>query len=368
MFTLVLVVVRHLVVRHPSLRERLIARRQARASSEWPGLRLHLPNRREWLLAALFFGAATAFTLREQLVMPTGVADLGDPLFSMWRLSTIAHQLVSDPWHLFDGNIYFPAANTLAYSDAILLPGLIAAPFLWAGVPVAIVYSGLYVASFFLAGLAMFLLVRALTKQFTPALLAGLLFAFYPYRFSGYSHIEKQGTLFMPIAFLLLLRVLQTGRARDGVLLGLCIALQTLWSIYLGAFLAIAIAAVVIVRWAAGHFLWRERARGLVVAALVAAAIVGPYTVPYWRARQVVGERSRFEAFVYSARPADLLTASAHSRLYGALLPSGENGERHLFPGATAAVLTGVALVPPFSPLAGAALTGLLVSVDGAFG
>jgi hypothetical protein len=367
MFTLALVVIRHLVVRHPSLRERLIARRQARSSAGWPGLRLYLPTRREWLLAALLVGAATAFTLREQIRMPTGVPDLGDPLFSMWRLSTIARQLANDPWHLFDGNIFYPAATTLAYSDAILLPGLIAAPFLWAGVPVAVMYVALCVGSFFLAGLAMFLLVRALTRQFTPALLSAVLFAFYPYRFSGYSHLEKLGTFFMPIALLLLLRLLQAGGLRTGLLLGFCIGLQALWSLYLATFLALALAAVAITRWAGGHFLWRERARGLVAAVLVAGAIVGPYTLPYWRAREAVGERNRFEALFYSARPADLLTVAPSNRLYGPVLGSAD-GERHLFPGATAALMTGVALIPPFSPLAGAALAGLVVSVDGALG
>ena len=199
-YTVVLIAIRHLVVPHPSLRERLTARRRARSSATWPGERLWLPTRREWLGALVLLSVATAWILRDQILAPGGVPDLGDPLFSMWRLSTVAHQLAHDPWRLFDGNMFYPAANTLAYSDALLLPGLLAAPFLWAGVPVALVYNALVVLSFPAAGLAMFFAVRTLTGQFTPAILAALLFAFYPYRFSGYSHLEKLGTFFMPIA------------------------------------------------------------------------------------------------------------------------------------------------------------------------
>jgi hypothetical protein len=367
LYPAILVVVRHLVVRHPSLRERLTARRRARSSAAWPGERLWLPPRREWVNAAALLVVATAWVLRQQFQLFNGAPDLGDPLFSMWRLSTVAYQLTHDPWRLFDGTMFYPAQNTLAYSDAILLPGLLAAPFLWAGLPVALVYSGLLVMSFVAAGLAMFLAVRTLTGQFTPALFAALLFAFYPYRFSGYSHIEKLGTFFMPIAFLLLWRVLQHGRRSEALALGLTMAAQALWSLYLGAFLAIALTGVALARWAAGHFLLRERAKSLLIAAGAAALIVAPYTLPYWVAREVVGERDRFQLQVYSANRADFLSVTSKNRLYSRWLPEG-NGEKHLFPGAAGIALGVVALTPPISPLAGAAGIGLLLSVDGAMG
>ena len=367
LYTVILVAVRHLVVRHPSLRERLTARRRARSSADWPGERLWLPPRREWIAATALLIVAIAWILRQQFALFNGVPDLGDPLFSMWRLSTVAYQLTHDPWRLFDGTMFYPAQNTLAYSDAILLPGLMAAPFLWAGIPVALVYGGLLVMSFLAAGLAMFMAVRTLTGRFAPALFAALLFAFYPYRFSGYSHIEKLGTFFMPIAFLLLWRVLQHGRRAEALALGLTMAAQTLWSLYLGAFLAIALAGVTVGRWAAGHFLWRERTKSLLLAAGAAAIIVGPYTLPYWAAREAVGERDRFQMQVYSAQRADFLSVTSKNRLYSRWLPEG-NGERHLFPGASAVVLGAIALAPPVSPLAAAAGVGLLLSVDGAMG
>ena len=53
-----------------------------------------------------------------------------DPQFSIWRLAWIAHALRSDPWHLFDANIFYPAKGTLAFSDAMLLEGVLAAPLL----------------------------------------------------------------------------------------------------------------------------------------------------------------------------------------------------------------------------------------------
>jgi hypothetical protein len=368
MYTAALVILRHLIVPHPSLRERLSARRRARSAAAWPGERVWLPPRREWLWAGTLFVVATAWALREQLRNITGVADLGDPLFSMWRLATIADRLAHDPLNLFNGSMFYPTPNTLALSDAILLPGLLAAPFLWLGVPVAVVYGAMYIGTFLAAGLAMFLLVRAMTRQFMPALLAGVLFAFYPYRFSSYSHLEKLGTFFMPIAFLLLWRVLQVGRRSEGLALGATLAAQALWSLYLAAFLSVSLAAVTVARWAAGHFTWRERGKSLIAAVAVFGLIGGIYTVPYWRARATVGERARFEVLAYSSSRSDLLTITPRNQLWSPVLTEGENGERHLFPGATAIVLSAAALVPPVSPLAASVAIGLAVSVDGALG
>jgi len=39
----------------------------------------------------------------------------------MWRIGWVQHQLVTDPRHLFDANIFYPLRATLTYSDAMIL-------------------------------------------------------------------------------------------------------------------------------------------------------------------------------------------------------------------------------------------------------
>jgi hypothetical protein len=359
---------RHLAVRHPSLRERLIARRLARPGSAAHRLRRDRLRPREWLAAAALMVGATLVLLWPQVVQVGGVPDHGDPLFSMWRLAWVAHQIAAHPAHLFDANIFYPAPDTLAYSDATLLPGLLAAPLLWLGAPLAAVHGILFLASFVLAGLAMFLLVRALTGRFLPAALAGVLFAFYPYRFSTYSHLEMQGVFLMPLTLLFLLRTLESGRLRDGLALGTGLVLQTLWSLYLGAYLAVGLAVITVARWLGGHFDWRARVRALGVAAVVTLALIGPYSWPYWVARHTVGERPRGEVEGYSAAPVDFLSVNENNALYGPYLHRDVTAERQLFPGATALVLAVVALAPPATPMAAAAGLGLLAASDAALG
>src|SRR5262245_4733979 len=47
--------------------------------------------------------------------------DNGDMVLHEWILAWVAHQIVTDPLHLFDANIFFPERHTLAYSDHLIV-------------------------------------------------------------------------------------------------------------------------------------------------------------------------------------------------------------------------------------------------------
>ncbi len=149
------------------------------------------------------------------------VPDLGDPLFSIWRIGWVFRQLGGDPRPLFDGNIFHPERFTLAFSDAMLLPSLTTAPLLWAGVHPVVAYNLVFVSSFLLSGLAAYLVVRRLTGSAPAAFVSALLFGFYPYRFEHYSHFELQMTYWMPLALLALHRFTESRRLSDAALAGL---------------------------------------------------------------------------------------------------------------------------------------------------
>ena len=65
-------------------------------------------------------------------------------------------------------------------------------------------------------------------------LVSGMVFAFAPYRFEHYMHMELQWTMWMPLAFLALHRTYDTGRWKYGLATGGFLALQMMSSIYYG--------------------------------------------------------------------------------------------------------------------------------------
>ena len=95
-----------------------------------------------------------------------------DARFSIWRLGWIAHSLATAPTHIFDANIFYPARTTLAYSDAMMLEGVLAAPLFWLGMSPVLIYNLALFAGFVGSGMAMFVLAREVTGRNGAALVS----------------------------------------------------------------------------------------------------------------------------------------------------------------------------------------------------
>jgi hypothetical protein len=295
------------------------------------------------------------------------VSDLGDPLFSIWRLAWVAHQLPRNPLGLFDANQFYPERLTLTYSDSLIVPALMAAPLFWMGVHPVVVYNLLLLASFVLSGVAMFLLVRALTGRVDAGIISGILFALYPYRFEHYSHLELLMTMWMPLALWGLHRTLASGRLGDGLWTGLAFALQTLSSLYYGCFLAVYMAILGAVLWI-GHGYPRRPLRALAAGAVLAAVLIAPVASQYIASRPMMGNRDRGTIEFYSAVGPDYLQPTHRSRLYRDWADEGARPERELFPRLAPVILSGIALWPPLSVARIGYTLAFLVAMDGSFG
>jgi hypothetical protein len=78
---------------------------------------------------------------------------------NVWILAWTAHALLTEPAKLFDGNIYYPAPNTIAGSENMLAHLPVTVPALAATDNALVVMKAMALESFVLAGLAMFALV-----------------------------------------------------------------------------------------------------------------------------------------------------------------------------------------------------------------
>ena len=260
-----------------------------------------------------------------------------DVYFNMWRLRWVAHALRTSPARLFDGNIFHPEKDALAYSDAMLLEGVVAAP-LGALNPV-LVHNVMLLLPIAASGVAMFALCWSLTRSRGAGLLAGIAFAFAPFRFEHIMHMEIQWTIWMPLAFLALHRLLDRGRWRDGFALGVLVALQILSCIYYGIFLASLLAAGAPLLFLHDRAAaWRRVVPPIAAAAAIGIAVAALYAVPYGRVHRIVGDRPIEEVHTFSAQPANYLVAPAGNWLYGNPSRPGRP-ERRLYPGAIVTLL-----------------------------
>src|SRR5215218_7190711 len=101
--------------------------------------------------------------------------DFGDPLFTSWVMAWDATHLGRGWW---DANIFAPHPLALAYSEHFLPQGLQALPVYLATHNPLLGYNLVFLSTFVLSGLGMFLLGRELTGSAPAGFVAGLAFAF----------------------------------------------------------------------------------------------------------------------------------------------------------------------------------------------
>jgi hypothetical protein len=295
---------------------------------------------------ALFVALTAVMTYPQVLHMSEGVHDPADPLMVTWVLAWVAHQLPNAPAHIFDANIFYPERNTLAYSETLLVPGLFAAPLHWLGVAPIVVYNLVFLSGFALSGVGVALLARRLTGNAGAAIVAGIVFAFAPYRIDHYAHLQLQQTQFIPLTMWAFHRLLERGRLRDGLLLGVCAVCQMLSCMYYGIFLIPYMATVCGAMLIAAGRMPVRRLLALVLTAAVIALAMLPVARAYLAARQVVGERGLGEVAENSATWRNYLAPPEANALYGKVFNRFTDPERRLFPGFVAVALAIVGLWP----------------------
>ncbi len=134
-------------------------------------------------------------------------------------------------------------------------------------------------------------------------MIAGIIFAFAPYRFDHYMHMELQWTIWVPWALWAVHRTIESGRLLHGLQAGLFVALQMLSSVYYGVFLATLlplVAGLLLLSLPRSQAL---RAFGALALGGVAAAIIcSLYALPYLAAGTAGGPATGWTRSANSAR------------------------------------------------------------------
>ena len=274
----------------------------------------------------------------------THVRDMADPLEWSWVLGYGARQLLANPLDLFQGNVFYPFRDTLAFGESSVASIVLGAPIVWATDNPILAQNVLILASFVLAGYGTYLLVSDLTGSRLAGVVAGLIFAFCPYRMEKTIHLPFVSNQWLPLAFFALNRFLRGGRVRWAAVFGAFLATQFLTSTTLAFVTVFAVAAYLgVVGLARPSTLLRPRVSlPLLSAILLAGACLLLVSLPYFDvARRYDMLRAVDEVVEWSARPGSYLAPNPYQLLWGrvdALVNLGD-WERHAFPGLLAILL-----------------------------
>ena len=293
-----------------------------------------------------------------------------DVFFNMWRIGWIAHALPRSPARVLDANIFYPEPRTLTLSDAVLVESLVAAPLLWMDMPIVLVHNIVLLAGIVLSAAGVWLLVATITGSSTAGITAGIVFAFVPYRFDHYMHLELQWTVWIPWTFWAMHKVFELGAIRHTILLGVFITLQFMSSVYYGLFLVTLLpvsALLLLCGTRVGEAM--RGVRRLALAAATAVLLTAPYLLPYATTRHDVGPRPEEQISMFSARPSSYRAATETNYLYGERTVNFGRGERRLFPGVLPLLLAVIGLLLYSAPKEAIAyLVTLTIAFDMSFG
>lgn len=305
-------------------------------------------------VAAAYLLAAVAMTWPLAAGLTRDVPwDLGDPLLNIYILRWTADQalafLAGDGqalaryWH---PGLFHPEPLALAWSEHLTPQMLQALPVLAVTGNGILAYNLLFLSTFVLSGLGLFLLVREWTGRPAAAFVAGLIFAFAPYRIGQFSHLQVLSAQWMPFVLFGLARYFAAGGWRPLALAATALVLNNLscgyYLLYFAPFAGLYIAWEV-----SRRACWRDaRMWGqLAAAAAGTAAATLPFLLPYAAVRARGFEpRPMAEVAAFSADVYGYLTAHPLNRVWGSVAQAFPRAEGELFPGAIPVLLVLVAL------------------------
>ena len=139
-------------------------------------------------------------------------------------------------------------------------------------------------------------LVAHLTGDRAAGAIAALPFAFAPYRFGHYMHLELQWAAWIPLSFLFVHRAVERRSVGDGLIAGVCVWLQLLSCVYYSVFLApiVGLLALLLLATDRGPNRWRA-VLALAAGGALALVLAIPYLHFYVANARTLGPRSAEE-------------------------------------------------------------------------
>lgn len=290
---------------------------------------------REVLILLVFFAITAVMTWPWITRVRDAVADEGDPYMIAWTLWWDYHQTFTDPLNLFHANVFYPYKYTLAFSEHDYGIAIIFFPLFALGLRPLAVQSFATFCGFAFSGYGQFRLTRTLTRSSGAAWIAGIIFAFVPYRFHLLSHLHYLFAGWLPLLLEALVLFARQRLWRRAAWLGIAFVMNALTctSYFILALVPLGLSLAFLVL---NYRIERDRdfwLRGAAALGFASVALL-PFMLPYYFVMKLYGfMRSADEVAVNSPTPMNWLVAEGRNKLWRGFGNAIPNSRHKLFPG-----------------------------------
>lgn len=320
---------------------------------------------RELAVFGFFVVLAVVFTWPLAARLSTATSDLGDPLLNTWIIDWDLYAATHHVANVYQAPIFYPAKYPLAYSENLFGIAIFGLPMYLAGVAPLTTYNILFLLGLALCGYGAYVLVRVATASALAGLIAGVLYAFVPFRFDHRAHIQIIWGGWLPLILAALIAYWRRATWPLAIAFGAALLMNGLSNIHYLLFGTVAAAIVI------GVLAFIDRRSGarfwipLLVSGAAAVALLVPVLLPYRTVSEIYHvKREPPEVAYFSATWSDWLRTDITSATYGEIAPrDDEHAEKHLFPGLFVLFLTAAAIFADPAPLRVRILDVLIVTL-----
>ncbi|MGK2859931.1 MAG: DUF4214 domain-containing protein [Thermoanaerobaculia bacterium] len=293
----------------------------------------------------LFVALTVAMTWPLAINIDRAVSDPGDPLLNTWIMNWTWHAMTTPGAEFWHAPIFHPLRYTIAFSENLLGITVFFLPLFAAGVKPLVIYNIALIAGFAFSGYAAYVLGRLITGSSAAGVVAGIFYAFMPFRFDHLPHLQHIWSGWLPLALAALIFYGRRPSWQRAALLGIALMFNGLsnghWLLFGGV--AIGFGAILLAVLCGRTFdrrFWLPLLLTLAVSHGILFAALQPYRV----ASELYGmKRWAGEAAAFSAEFSDWLVASRYNRFYGGNT-AWSHAERCLFPGAIVLLLAAMTI------------------------
>ena len=266
--------------------------------------------------------------------------DPGDPVLNAsilwWNATTMP---LTAAW--WNAPIFYPSLGVTTFTEHLLGVSLIATPIYWVTHNPLTTYNLSLFLTWPLSAFAVYLLVVFLAKRHDAAFLAGLAWAFTPYRLSELGHLQSLSAYWLPLMLLGLHGFLERRRGWWLALFGASWLAQSTANGYYMLFGAVLV-ALWLAYFCSGRDGWRA-APAVIVAWVVSSLPLLPIMAKYLSVHNSFAlRRSLVDRAGFSAEPGSWAHVSSMSWLWS---PVFGDDAHSLFPGATASLLVAAGII-----------------------
>lgn len=278
------------------------------------------PNNKALILLALIYFASCTIYITFPLIfhMTNMLFEKVDDIYISWIINWDVHSFTTNILNIFNGNIFYPYRNTLAYSDIYLTTAVLAfIPVKLVGEP-AFAYNFSLLFSFIMLGFCTYLLALYITKSHLSSLAAGTITAYSPYALSKVMHLQLLGICWVPLSILFFLLFLDK-KAFKYFLISVFFFIVQMYNSFLpGYFIFLSCVFILI------YYFWRKKVKfkqlpwnKIILTGVITVIIVLPVIIPYYQvAKEFNYARDIRDSIRFANRPDYTLYPGFTTRLY----------------------------------------------------